>query len=235
MALPKIQHPTYDVSIPSNKQKVKMRPMLIKEEKILLIAKQSGEENSIIEAMKQVINNCVVTKSFDINKLTMFDLEFLFLKLTSFSVSNIVKVSYQDSEDEKNYDFEIDLDTIEVDFPEVNSTIELGNDIVMELTYPPMPAYTKAGLENMDEGKLLNHFLRHSIEKLFEGDTAHDIKSSTEKDFNEFVDSIPSKQYKEIQEFLNSQPHLHHEIKYKNENGTEREIVLSTLNDFFTF
>jgi hypothetical protein len=114
MPLPKLDKPIFSMLVPSQKRDVKFRPFLVKEEKILLIAQQGGTEKEMITALKQILNNCIVDEDFNINDLTTFDLEYMFLKLRSKSVSNVIKVSYQDIEDEKIYDFDIDLDTVEI-------------------------------------------------------------------------------------------------------------------------
>jgi len=118
MALPKITHPMFDVIIPSTKTKIKIRPMLVKEEKILLMAKNGEEETEILAAVNQVVNNCIITDGIDVDKLALFDVEYLFVKIRAVSVSNVSKVSYKDNEDEKIYDFEVDLNNVEVKFPE---------------------------------------------------------------------------------------------------------------------
>ena len=107
--LPKIDYPVYKIKVPSQKKESQFRPFLVKEEKLLLMAKESDNTSDILSAIKQIINNCSIDSKFDVNKLALFDLEYVFLKLRSISVDNIVKVSYKDNEDEKVYDFEIDL------------------------------------------------------------------------------------------------------------------------------
>src|SRR4051812_20105698 len=104
MSLPKIQHPTFNAEIPSTKKSVRFRPFTAREEKVLLIAKQSEDETDIMGAIKQVVNNCVISDAFDVDKLTIFDLESLFIKIRIMSVSNLAPVSYKDHGDEKVYD-----------------------------------------------------------------------------------------------------------------------------------
>ena len=114
MALPKLDKPIFELEVPSQNRTVKARPFVVKEEKILLTAQQSGQEKDIVLGIKQVLTNCIQDASFDIDSLTTFDLEFMFLKLRSRSVNNIIDVSYRDNEDDKVYDFQIDLDTVEM-------------------------------------------------------------------------------------------------------------------------
>ena len=121
MALPKVNIPIIELTIPSIKKLVKFRPFLVREEKILLIAQQSGSDTDILNALKQIINNCVQEPNFDVDDLTTFDLEYMFLKIRAKSVENIVKLKYFDHEDEKTYEVDVDLDKIEVEFDPKNN------------------------------------------------------------------------------------------------------------------
>ena len=116
----KIDYPIYTIEIPSTKQKARFRPFLVKEEKLLLMAKESENSADILTAVKQIVNNCAIDPNFDVDKLAVFDLELIFIKLRAFSVDNIIKVAYKDLEDEKIYNFDIKLDEVSVIFPENN-------------------------------------------------------------------------------------------------------------------
>jgi hypothetical protein len=136
MPLPKIDQPIFDMTIPSIGKTITFRPFLVKEEKILLIAQQSGNDTDVIRAIKQILNNCVL-EDIDLDSLAIFDIEYMFLKLRSKSVNNIVKLSYRDVEDGEVYDFELDLDTIEVTIPEnIGSKIEINDTVGMTMKYP---------------------------------------------------------------------------------------------------
>jgi hypothetical protein len=231
--LPKITHPAYDFTIPITKKKVKLRPMLIKEEKLLLMARESDTPSDSINAIKQVVNNCIIQPKIDIDALINFELEYLFLKIRSISVSNIVKLAYQDSEDEKTYDFEIDLN--EIGFKEsekIDNRVELSEDVSITLKYPSISAYSQIK-EDMTEDEIFTHVLKSSIDGIYEGDKIHDISLASSEEITEFIDSIPFNKYEEIQKYLETEPRIEHKIQYKNSNGTDREIVLSSLNDFF--
>jgi hypothetical protein len=116
--LPKIEHPIHKIKIPSTKKEVGFRPFLVKEEKLLLMAKESETPSDILSTIKQIINNCCLDPKFDINKLAIFDLEYIFLRLRAISVDNNVKVTYRDNEDQKLYDFDIPLNKVEIKYPE---------------------------------------------------------------------------------------------------------------------
>lgn len=226
--LPKIEHPVFDLKIPSNKKKIKVRPMLVKEEKILLMAKEGGNISEILDAIKQVVSNCIQDDTLDIDTLAIFDIEYLFMRIRALSVNNIVSVSYRDGEDEKSYDFQLDLNTIEVKFPEKSEkNIKIDGDINITLRYPSAKDYSK--LENMSYDDLLNA----SIETVFEGDKAYQFADASEEEKKYFVDNMPIESSNKIKEFLNNMPSLWHEIKYKNSLGNDRTITLSNLNDFF--
>src|ERR1017187_2691291 len=146
--LPKITMPMFDVEIPSTKTKAKIRPETAKEEKILLIAKESGDSADILSAVKQVVSNCLIDAKVD--DLTLFDLEYLYLRIQAVSVSNKIKMSYRDNEDNKVREFEIDLDKVPVVFPEKDLRKIVVNDTVtLQLKYPPASLYDDKAFLNL--------------------------------------------------------------------------------------
>ena len=162
--LPKLSQPTFDVVIPTTKQTIKVRPMLVKEEKILLMAKQSDDRADQLNAIKQVCNNCMVTPNVKVDDLAFVDMEYLFLKIRSYSISNKTKASYRDNEDEKVYNFEIDFDKVEVkQDTESNPVIDLGDNISLVLRYPPVSVYTDKEFFNLSDDKV---FTKSFLEKL---------------------------------------------------------------------
>ena len=132
MGLPKIDHPTFDLTIPSTQESIKYRPFLVKEEKILLMAQESGEPNVFVDAITQVLNNCVI--DYDISNLTSFDTEYLFLKLRANSVSDLAKVNIYDDDTEKYEEVEIDLNDVECIITEQESLIKLNDLVAIELS-----------------------------------------------------------------------------------------------------
>jgi hypothetical protein len=233
--LPKIVTPTAKLKIPSTGKPVSVRPFLVKEEKILLMAKQAGGYTDILGAIKQVVGNCLLEK-MDVNKLALFDIEYLFLKLRALSVNNIVKVTYKDNEDEKEYPFDIDLDKIEVKFPDkVEKVIVLNDEYSLLMKYPESAIYSEKEFQSDDPSLNIEFFVTNTIDKICQGDKMIDLRNATKPEITEFVESIPAKAYDQIKEFWNNIPKLHYEIKYTNAKGTERSIVLEKLADFFTF
>lgn len=235
MTLPKIEYPSFEVTIPSSKKRVRMRMMLVKEEKILLMAKESTEPFETIKSIKQVVNNCLVDQ-IDVNKLAVFDLEYMFLKLRAASIDNIAKVSYRDNEDDKVYDFEIDLSKVEVNFPEnVSNNIKITDSIGVVMHYPLTTIYENKELINPDTGETnFDKLVVACIDSIYDGDKFTKADTVSNEELSQFVETIGVKAYQEIRNYLITVPTLKHEIKYKNELGNDRTIRLTTLDDFFT-
>ena len=235
MSLPKISYPTYTIKVPSTKKNVKFRPFLVKEEKLLLMAKESENNSDILLSIKQIVNNCCLDENFDNEKMTIFDLEYIFIKLRAFSVDNIVKVSYKDEEDGQNYEFEVDLNAVEVEFPEKNeNNIKISDTFGILMKYPSASLYEDKDFLNLDKDYLFELIVR-CIDKIYEGDNVFEAKNYTMKHLGDFLENLDSKTFVSVQEFLMNSPKLLHVMKYKNSLGNEKEIRLSSLNDFFTF
>ena len=235
MTLPKINHPTFTLELPSTKKKLMFRPFLVKEEKILLMAKTSKEPTDVLNSVKQIVNNCCETKDFDVNKITIFDLEFLFLRIRANSVNNIIKLSYRDTEDDKEYSFEVDLNKVEVKYPEkpVSNKIEINNKMGILINYPPASLYDDSEFLNSGDEALFE-LITKCIDKVYVDDTMYDMKDYKKEEITSFIESLGVKTFEKIQDFLNNAPKLNHVLKYRNAKGNERTIELTTLSDFFT-
>ena len=234
MSLPKIEYPINDITVPSLQKKIKFRPMLVKEEKILLMAKASEDDNDIFNAVLQVVNNCAVSEGFDVTKLAIFDLEYLFLKIRAFSIGETTEVSFKDNEDEKVYDFEIDLNTIEVVFPEnTKNTINITDNSGFTLRYPPATLYSDKEFLSLEPNKVFDRLVLECLDKIFDGEQVYQASLYKKEELQDFVESLPIKTYDEIRLFFLNVPSIKHEIKYTNKMGSERTIVLRNLSDFF--
>jgi len=232
MPLPKIDQPIFDMTIPSIGKNITFRPFLVKEEKILLIAQQSGNDTEVIRAIKQILNNCILI-DIDLDSLAIFDIEYMFLKLRSKSVNNIVKLSYRDVEDGEVYDFELDLDTIEVTIPEnINSKIEINDNVGMTMKYPSA-SITDRMKEFDNEVDLMTFFIVNCIDTIYDEDNVYVASDFTEEEISEFLDSLNVKSFEKIREFFESIPRLYHKIEYKNSIDNQRSIELTSLKDFF--
>ena len=232
--LPKISHPIFEFNIPSTNKLEKFRQFLVKEEKILLMAKSSEEPSDILRAIKQVVNNCSLSESFDVDKLAMFDLEYLFLQLRSVSVENIVKVSYRDNDDQKVYDFQIDIKNVDVQFPEnVDKIIKVTDDIGIKMKYPPASLFDDKDYFKSGDQAYYELILR-CIDTVYSGDDLFNATDYTKEDLEVFLDDCGIKTFENIRNFMNNIPKLYYKIEYTNANGKLRTIELTSLSDFFT-
>lgn len=235
MALPKISHPLFDVTVPSTKKKIKIRPMLVKEEKILLMAKTGEDATDILSAVKQVVNNCIIDSGIDVDKLAIFDIEYLFLKIRTFSVDSVSKVSYRDNEDDTIYDFEIDLNKVEVKFPEkLDKNIMIGKVNAIIMKYPEAALYSDKEFVSTPADQILDKLVLKCIDKIVDGEETYDAKTFSEEELEEFVNNLDVNTYAKTKDFLNTIPTLYYKIEYKNKNDKDRIIELTSLTDFFT-
>lgn len=233
--LPKIEHPVYKIKIPSLKKDHSFRPFLVKEEKLLLMAKESKNNADIFAAIKQVVVNCSLDKNLNIDKLAVFDLEYIFLKIRAFSVDNIVKVSYRDNEDNKVYDFEVDLNDIKVIYP--NKTvdkIEINETTGFVMKYPPASLYSDQEFLNTERDHYFKLILK-CVDKIYFGDDIYEVKEVPVDELEGFIENLGVGIFKQVNDFLLNTPKIQHTIEYTNEKGNKREIYLNSLNDFFTW
>lgn len=233
MPLPKLQHPIYELTLPSSGQQIKFRPFLVREEKILLIAKQSEDPKEIVRSVKQIINNCIVEPQLDVEELSTFDIEYFFLRLRSRSVNNIVSLSYRDFEDDKVYTVEVDLDDVVVKRdPNHTNKIKINEAVGLTLKYPSADLYNKMSVN--DENEAAFAAIKWCIETVYDEDNVYPIKDFSEKEVDEFIQSLDVNSLEKILEFFRTMPKLHYEVKYINSLGHERAVELNTLSDFFT-
>ncbi|QMP83951.1 MAG: hypothetical protein [Caudoviricetes sp.] len=233
--LPKIEHPTYKIKIPSTQKNQSFRPFLVKEEKLLLIAKESGNETDILTAIKQVVTNCSLDKNLDTNKLSIFDLEYVFLKIRAFSIDNIVKIAYRDDEDETVYNFEVNLNDVNVKFPKkTKETIKITENIGLILKYPSASLYDDQEFLNTENNHYFELILK-CVDKIYFDEEVYEVKDIPKKELEEFIENLKVDVFKQVNEFLTNAPRIEHVLSYTNKNGSKREIYLNSLNDFFTW
>lgn len=234
MPLPKIDQPIYNIEVPSLKKNFPFRPFLVKEEKLILMAKEGKSETEILSAIKQIVNNCALDPKMDVNKLALFDLEYLFLRLRSVSVDNNVKVSYKDNEDEKIYEFDVNLDDVKMVYPENTSNkIKITDNSGIIMKYPSAALYDDKDFMALEKDYMFELIIR-CIDSIYYEDEVYSARDYKKKELSEFLENLNLKVFQEIQKFLLSVPHMEYKIKYKNEKDHDREIVLTSLNDFFT-
>ena len=231
--LPKIAHPTFKIEIPSIKKRISFRPFLVKEEKVLLMAKTSEDQTDILTAVKNVVSACCM-EDINIDSLAIFDLEYIFLKIRANSVSNKVNLVFQDTEDHKEYKFEVDLNSVNVVFPpNLSNKIVISDEIGLLMKYPPASLYDDKVFLNLQEDALFELIVR-CVDKIYIGDVIHDASSYTPEEISAWLDDLDSKTFEKIQLFLNDIPRMQHILEYKNSLGHDRKIELNTLIDFFT-
>jgi len=232
MALPKIDQPLFEMVVPSTGKNVIFRPFLVKEEKLLLIAQQSGNDGDMIRSIKQIINNCIQDEIV-VDNLATFDLEYMFIKLRAKSVNNIVKLSYRDNEDDIVYDFEVDLDTLEIDIPKnVDNKIKINDTVGMTMKYPSAAITDKIG-EFQNSVELLSFFIVNCIDTIYDEDTVYIASEYSDTELGEFLDTLNVDTFDKIRVFFESMPKIRHEIVYTNSLNNERKIELNNLKDFF--
>lgn len=233
--LPKLNHPIHNIEVPSLKKKKNFRPFLVKEEKILLMAKESDDSNDILVAVKQIVNNCSLDPNFNIDDLALFDLEYIFLQLRAVSVDDVLTVSYRDNQDEKIYDFDIKLKDIKIDIPkETKNIIKITDDIGMIMKYPSTKLYEDKEFLNEKDEQIFKLIVR-CVDKIYKGDEIYDLRDYSSSEIEDFLENLSVKVFEQVQTFFENCPKLHHTIKYKNSLGIERTIELNSLNDFFTW
>lgn len=235
MALPKIEKPLFEITIPSLNKAVKFRPFVVREEKILLIAQQTGQEKDIILAIKQVLQNCIQDPNFDVDTLATFDLEYLFLKLRARSVNNVIEVSYRDMEDDKVYDFTIDLDEVEMlKKTTFDNRISITEEIGIVMKYPSVTILDSMPQEQSPTD-LIEYLICRCIDTIYDKENVYPTSEYSEAELREFIDSLDLEAFNKIREFFDNLPQMYYKIEYKNSLGNDRFVELTTLSDFFTW
>ena len=233
MALPKLATPTYELEIPSSKDKLTYRPFLVKEEKILLLANESEEESETINAIKQIINNCTFEK-LNVDSLALFDLEYIFLRIRAKSVGEIVSLKQLCSDDNETYpDVSLDLEEVNVDFP-VNNTnkIELTDTVGILMRYPKF-SLVKLSTDG-SETEYIFKMIKECIDQIYDGDMIHERTDFNEQELDEFLESLSSEHFKLLQEFFETMPKLKHEVKFKNpKTKKQNKMTLEGMQSFF--
>lgn len=235
MALPRIDKPLFKMKMPSIGKEVTYRPFLVKEEKILLMAQLSGVEKDIVLAIKQILQNCVQEDWFDADKLTTFDIEYMFLKLRAKSVNNIVSLTYQDLEDGKNYNFDVNLDDIELDYPDGHTNkIAITEDIGIIMRYPTVDDVQSIPVD-LNYVEMLDALILKCIDKIYDKDNVYKADDEAPEELAHFIEGLDVNTFQKVREFFETLPKLVHKIEYKNSLGNERTIELRNLKDFFSW
>ena len=237
MALPIVETPRYECTLASQDTKVQYRPFLVKEEKILLVAMESKDNNEIINATKQVIQACTYNK-LDVDKLPMFDIEYLLLQIRSKSVGEISKFKVVCPDDKQTVaDVELDLSKVEVQVEDDHTNkivIDEKRNLGLVLNYPSL-GITKAGFDvNKTDADSMFNVICSCIDHIYEGDKIYPAKDSTQKELKDFIESVTQKAFLDIKKFFESSPQLRHEVEVTNpKTGVKSKVTFKGLQDFF--
>jgi hypothetical protein len=238
MPLPKISTPTYELELPSNGQTIQYRPFLVKEEKLLVIALESEDTKQITNAIKAVIKNCILTKGIKVEDLPTFDIEYLFLNIRGKSVGEEIEVNIICPDDgETQVQVNINLDDIQVQkSDEHTKQIKVDQSIMMEMKYPSLEQFIKNNFDFSDKNAMDQSFelIGSCIDKIYTEEEVWTAADVTKKELNDFLESMNSSQFKEIEQFFETMPKLSHTIQVKNpKTEVESEVVLEGLASFF--
>jgi len=236
MPLPKISTPTYELTIPSSDRKIKYRPFLVKEEKILIIAMESQDDKQIAEAVKDVLGSCILTKGISVDKLSTFDIEYLFLNIRGKSVGEVVEVLITCPDDNKTkVPVAINLDEIKIKKSDDHDRdINLDGKLTMRMKYPSMGEFVKNNFNVEMKVEDTFDMVCSCIEQVFSKDESWAASDCTKKELLDFLESLDSNQFKKIEKFFDTMPKLSHTFKVKNPNTkVESDVTLEGLNAFF--
>lgn len=240
MALPKITTPEYLITLPILEQEIKIRPFLVKEEKILLMAMESGVEKEVVNAIKQIVNECTFNQ-VDIDSLPAVDLEYIFLELRKKSKGEVADIGFRcqhvledGSKCNTLNEVKVDLDTVEVVNKEVDTIVSLTDTVSVVMHQPTTDMalqLSEIGGESVDE--MLNGIAMF-IDKIIDGDEVHLAKDSTPEELVEFVGSLSGEQFKKMENYFHSLPSLETKVKFKCKScGYEEEVAIKGISNFF--
>ncbi len=239
MALPSVEIPRYELTLPSQDIIVQFRPFLVKEEKILMMAMESKENNEIVSAIKEVIAACTFEK-LDINKLPMFDLEYILLQVRAKSVGEIAKFRVLCPDDKETFTpVEVDLSKINVEVDEEhtnNIMIDESRKLGVVFNYPTLES-SQVGLNIINDGTNLDTVfgvIVDCIDHIYEGDKTYPAKDSTKQELKDFIESLSQETFKKIKKFFDTMPQLRYEIDVENpKTKVTSKIIFKGLQDFF--
>jgi Zn ribbon nucleic-acid-binding protein len=240
MALPRIGTPTYETEIPSTKQKIEFRPFLVKEEKILLLALETGDKKTQYRALKEILKNCITTSGFDVNKLAVFDVEYLFIQIRGKSVGESLEPIVVCPQCKTQGKLKINLADIKVNEEnkvEVPYKVMLSDKIGITMVYPNMEM-----MEKIDPDKAVGSgdtetvfkIIAKCIESIFDGEEVYDPKQYSEKELIQFIEETPTENFKKVVDFISNMPRVEKKVSFNCPKCSEqKQMVLRGVEDFF--
>ncbi len=238
MPLPKIATPTYELVLPSSERKIKFRPFLVKEEKILILAMESQDTKQIANAVKNVISQCILTKGIKVEKLSTFDIEYLFLNIRGKSVGEEIEVMITCPDDGKTQvPALINIDSIKVQRnDEHERDIVLDEQFTLRMKYPSLNEFIKNNFASAEDMNVDDTFdlVASCIEQVYSEEESWSSSDCTKKELKDFLEQLDSKQFKMVEKFFETMPKLSHTVTVTNPNTKkECKIVLEGLQNFF--
>jgi len=240
MPLPTIETPTYELKLYSSNKKVKYRPFLVKEEKVLIIALESKDQSAITNAVKEVLKKCILTKGIDVDNLPTFDIEHLFLNIRAKSIGEDIKLTVTCPDDnETKVPVTIYVDEIKVNKPRGHTKdVVLDDKMTLRMKYPSLNQFIENNFDTEDEAETMVDktfkVVADCMDTIFTGEDAWDAKDYTPSERLEFVEQLNSQQYKKVEKFFSTMPKLSHTIEVVNPNTKKKgSIILEGLADFF--
>tara|TARA_A200000159_G_scaffold106925_1_gene99708 strand:- start:902 stop:1612 length:711 start_codon:yes stop_codon:yes gene_type:complete len=236
MGLPKIDQPLFECTIPSTEKKITFRPFTVKEEKVLLIAREAGDMDQIVLAVKQIVGNCC--NDLDVEKLAVFDLEYLMLQLRAKSVNNEVKFTIKDPDTEEEVELKLDIDDIQiVRDPDHTKKVSLNDQYYMMMRYPTINELVSLQVEDgKSEEQVLFDTMVSCIETLVDSNTdeVYNFSEFSGEEIEDFVDQFTSGTIAELQQFFAGTPKMKYSVEYTNKDGKEKTFTMEGVETFFT-
>ena len=238
MPLPTISTPTYELILPSSDRKIKFRPFLVKEEKILILAMESQDSKQIAQAVKDVLKKCILTRGIKVEKLSTFDIEFLFLNIRGKSVGEDIEVMVTCPDDKKTQvPMSINIDSIKVQKDkDHNRDIQLDETYTLRMRYPSLDEFIKNNFGAVEQMNVDDTFdlIASCIDQVYSEEESWASEDCTKKELNDFVESLNSSQFKLVEKFFETMPKLSHTVQVTNPNTqVESEITIEGLQNFF--
>jgi len=240
MPLPTIETPTYELKLPSSNKKIKYRPFLVKEEKILILALESQNQNDITNAVTDVLKKCIITKGVDVDSLPTFDIEYLFLNIRAKSIGEDIKLTVTCPDDkETKVPVTIYVDEIKVIKPKGHTTdIVLDDKMTLRMKYPSLTQFIENNFSTDDESEsIVNktfNVVADCMDTVYTEEDAWEAKDYTPSERLQFIEQLNSKQYKKVEKFFETMPKLSHTIEIINPNTKKKgSVILEGLADFF--
>ena len=239
MPLPKVNTPTYELVLPSTNKKIKYRPFLVREEKILIMALETEDVKQITSSVIEILNACILTRGIKIEKLATFDLEYLFLNVRAKSVGESIDVNVTCPDDNKTtVEVKVDIDSIKIiKNKNHKDTVKLDDTLSLKLNYPSIEQFIENNFESSKGGEVTNtlDMITSCIDMIYSDEESWNASETSKKDLEEFIEQLNTKQFRVIEGFFDTMPKLSHSIKIKNpKTEVESTVVLEGLAAFFS-